>query len=454
MKTFYHFYFSSKTLVLIFCTLCFCVNSQAQQFVNLLVNPGMNESHDGWSFDTNGGVGSEIAIDLGIDGTGAIHTGYDTGVFQEIDLIAYGYSASLLDEAPIIRFSDWIKGSGTDMADSYRFEIILKDVDGGEIAKYVSHDDIGWITTTDTWQQITHNFIDYGPGLRSIYIKRQGWDAEFDQSSNVGVIMDAAYLSINNHFIYASGRTGDLSGWTIDEDGGDGWGNVNNQFRTSFGMCSKSQTVNLLELGYSEDKLDTQPEIDIWEFYFGYDGPQDGSGFSDTHFMKIELRDANGNVLDSFDSGMLTCTQDAQYVEANFRNYGKGLREVYIQHGGQDSEFWAGHYGGMVDATQMTLNFTTAIGIEEIIENNASMRLFPNNVQQSEQVNVHFENGLIGEFDLVLLDLSGKIIESIGVEKLNAQFYQTIETRALQSGIYFVQMQQKGFTATQKLVVQ
>lgn len=254
--------------------------------------------------------------------------------------------------------------------------------------------------------------------------------------------------------MYASGRTGDLSGWMIDENGGNGWGVVNNQFRTSFGMCSKSQTINLLDLGYSEDKLDTQPEIDIWEFYFGYDGPEDGSGYGDTHFMYVELRDANGNVLDSFDSGMLTCIQDAQYVGTTFTNYGVGLREVYVQHGGQDSEFWQGHYGGMVDATQMTLNFTTAIGIEDIIQNNASMRLLPNMVNQNERVNVQFENELRGIFDLVLIDLNGKVIKSINVEKTEEQFYKTVETIGLQSGIYFIKMQQNSFTATQKLVVQ
>lgn len=31
--------------------------------------------------------------------------------------------------------------------------------------------------------------------------------------------------------------------------------------------------------------------------------------------------------------------------EHEFKNYGKGLRKIKFSHGGQDSQFWAGHYG-------------------------------------------------------------------------------------------------------------
>lgn len=31
--------------------------------------------------------------------------------------------------------------------------------------------------------------------------------------------------------------------------------------------------------------------------------------------------------------------------EHEFKNYGKGLRKIKFSHGGQDTRFWAGHFG-------------------------------------------------------------------------------------------------------------
>lgn len=344
--------------------LCLCTTTlSAQQLVNLLNNPGMNTDHSGWTFvnNNNDGFPAVFTTDQGYGGTGGLLTGYIAQVSQEIDLLAIGYSEAFLDGAPIVRFADWFKGTGTDVADQYRFFIELRDADGTVIDSYASD----WYIGTADFQQVKHNFINYGSGLRSIYIMREGWDAEYDQNANLGIVMDATHLSIGNLLLNASAQTGDLSGWTINSNGGDGWTTQNwcegcaPAYQTSFEMCSKSQTVDLMELGYTEAALDMQPCVNIIEWYLGFDGPGNGSGFGDSHFLNVELRDGSGNVLESFSTGNQICTDTWQNASHTFSNYGTGLREIYVEHGGIDTEYWTGHYGGFIDATQMTIDFNT-----------------------------------------------------------------------------------------------
>ncbi len=354
------------SMVLVFLFSGSIAELQAQQFINVLQNPGTNTDLTGWNLDDDLGTGHLMLPDGGIDGTGAVQSGYVTTISQEIDLLAIGYSEAFLDSAPIVRFADWIKGSGAMTNDIYFFNLQLLDSVGNAIYSYNSYDVVGEIISSEEWQQITHNVVDYGAGLRKISISRTGWDAEADQTATLGVIMDATNLTVGNNLLNPTAATGDLSGWEdIQSSFGDGWKvtpwcvGCGSTFQTSFDLTTKSQTVNLLELGYTEAQLDTEPIIDLWEFVLGFDGPGDGTGFGDTHFMNIELRDGSGNVIESFESGTITCTDAWQWVGANFQDYGPGLREIYIIHGGQDTEYWGGHYGGLVDATQLSLVFPT-----------------------------------------------------------------------------------------------
>ncbi len=450
----------SKTLfslvVAIGCMLIGVHTLQAQQLTNLLANPGTNTDDSGWTYLYNDGPGTVVEAGAGYGGTAGLLTGFNTQIAQDIDLLAIGYSEAFLDGAPIIRFADWFKGTGTDVGDQYRFYIELRDANGDIIDNYASD----WYIGTVDFQQVKHNMINYGPGLRSIYVTRQSWDAEYDESANLGSVLDAAYLSIGNHLLNANANTGDLSGWTIESEGGDGWnarefGPGLYKYQTSYETCTKSQTIDLLELGYTEADLDMQPRIDVWEFYWGYDGGAGGAALEDTHFMNVELRDGSGNVIDAFQSGDLTCTADAQLLEATFSDYGAGLREIYVQHGGVDQEYWAGYYGGFIDATTVRLDFDDiAINVEETAQNNNQLSCSPNPVSVGETIQLSLDNSIQGTYNLIIRNMLGQDVFNTEIEKTTTDFTTNIAIpQHLTKGVYLLSVGQNDFIATKRLII-
>ncbi len=42
-------------------------------------------------------------------------------------------------------------------------------------------------------------------------------------------------------------------------------------------------------------------------------------------------------------------------VSHTFAGYGTGLRTIYFEDGGRDSEYWAGHYGTRLDDASVML---------------------------------------------------------------------------------------------------
>jgi hypothetical protein len=162
----------------------------------------------------------------------------------------------------------------------------------------------------------------------------------------------------NNLLTNGSGEAGDMSGWKIEEKGGDGWkvagGSYDGDdvsFVTSFGMCVRSQTVDLLAAGYTPEQLDAAPSIVAGEYYKGK-WPK----FDDKYQLKIELRDGNNKVIKSFDTGMLTAVEAWTWAGTTFTDYGPGVRYVYFQDRGQDKEYWKGWYGTMADAAEVGLS--------------------------------------------------------------------------------------------------
>lgn len=101
---------------------------------------------------------------------------------------------------------------------------------------------------------------------------------------------------------------GNLDGWEIIENGGDGWGlniygmNGTSCFATSYARCSKSQLIDLLEVGYSEAWLDGAPIVLFSDWYrtLSFD--------HDIYFLSVELLDANDNVMASYSTGDLATT--------------------------------------------------------------------------------------------------------------------------------------------------
>ncbi|XP_070541009.1 uncharacterized protein [Ptychodera flava] len=154
----------------------------------------------------------------------------------------------------------------------------------------------------------------------------------------------------------ASGETGDMScwnhggEWTIQEGG---YG-TEKAFVSSHMWCSKYQAVDLTE-HFSEEYLDTAPDIQVFEWY--HEGVC-GGGF---YKFEATLMDADGNALKSYSSGEIgriyTGKWDKQ--EVTFTDYGPGVRSVGINSAGKDDKGWGGHYGSKCAAASIRVKRET-----------------------------------------------------------------------------------------------
>ncbi len=153
-----------------------------------------------------------------------------------------------------------------------------------------------------------------------------------------------------------SGTEGGMNGWTVIESGGDGWSTSGQSwdgdgasFVTSFNWCRRSQTIDLLAAGYPPAILDASPPIRVAEAFKGT-AP---SNAADNYFLRVELRDENGAVLDTWSAGSqtspLVLDGNWRVEEHLFENYPPGVRQIYWEDGGDDAEFWLGHYGALID---------------------------------------------------------------------------------------------------------
>ena len=155
-------------------------------------------------------------------------------------------------------------------------------------------------------------------------------------------------------------ESGDLAGWSVAQSGGDGWSTVaegvfgGRCFITSYGLCARSQTLDLLALGYTAAQLDAAPPITVREWVRGYNR-RAAADSADPYYVKFELRRADGSVLRSFAPGTKAATVTWTPVEATFTGYGSGARKLYFEDGGQDVEYWAGHYGSVFDGASVVL---------------------------------------------------------------------------------------------------
>ncbi len=157
------------------------------------------------------------------------------------------------------------------------------------------------------------------------------------------------------------------TGWTVITGGGNGWGtggggydNIGSYFITSYGLCQRSQTIDLLASGATAAELDAAPPLVVSEAISMYNGTGGNNGANDTYYIKVELRNAAGTALASWNVGTSTALKAATtswVVESHeFRDYGPGVRFIYFEDGGRDNGGWANWYGTYHDAA--TVAFT------------------------------------------------------------------------------------------------
>ncbi|XP_045148641.1 uncharacterized protein LOC101644532 [Echinops telfairi] len=145
--------------------------------------------------------------------------------------------------------------------------------------------------------------------------------------------------------------------WAVDH-GGDGWVVEENRtpvpgapaqtcFVSSFSWCHKRQVVNLKEEGFWPELLDSgRIEIVISDWW----GARHDCGCQ--YKLIVQLWDANQVILGEFFATPNPIEQwnNNAYVQVThlFSNVEMGVRYVFFEHRGRDTQFWAGHYGARI----------------------------------------------------------------------------------------------------------
>lgn len=199
--------------------------NSAQAAINLLTNPGA-ETIDfrGWNLTNTFDDGWWITGgDYAHSGLYGFISSYNLDTMsQEIDLLAKGYSTEALDNEPSITASTFVAGHWPNASDAYRVVVELRDQSHNVIDSF----DTGAQAAAGdhVWTQISHTFTNYGPGVRYIYFRQEGDDAEF-WAGNYGTVFDDASVTIGGAgpalSITAPGNGQTITTWSPNVN----WGN-------------------------------------------------------------------------------------------------------------------------------------------------------------------------------------------------------------------------------------
>ncbi|KAM3922711.1 F-box only protein 2-like [Leptodactylus fuscus] len=151
---------------------------------NLIKNPCGEEELEHWEDVQHGGDGwkvEELPGDCGAKFPSDGISKYFATSFewccksQKIDLLNEGYTAEELDAQPKILVSDWY-AARTDAGCSYELTVQLLSDSQDVINEYKSENITIPKKTEGTWNQLSHTFSEYGPGVRFIQFTHGGQD--------------------------------------------------------------------------------------------------------------------------------------------------------------------------------------------------------------------------------------------------------------------------------------
>lgn len=163
---------------------------------NLLLNGGAElNSTANWTV-TNGGDGWAITTDAHT-GTYSFIGSYGMGTMtQLLDLVALGYSTSLLDAIPEVNVSEWYKASGCcSVEDNYFYRAELLNQSMTVIASFNLGAESATVPSTSVWQQVQHTFTAYPVGMRYIRIVHGSSDDEF-WAGQYGTVIDDSEVTM------------------------------------------------------------------------------------------------------------------------------------------------------------------------------------------------------------------------------------------------------------------
>uniref|UniRef100_A0A8C9JGM5 F-box protein 27 n=1 Tax=Panthera tigris altaica TaxID=74533 RepID=A0A8C9JGM5_PANTA len=162
-------------------------------------------------------------------------------------------------------------------------------------------------------------------------------------------------MGANSRFFFF--RTEGLWKWMVKHSGNSWVVEVNRStvpgapsqtcFVSSFSWCRKKQVLDLEEEGLWPELLDSgKIEICVSDWW----GARHDSGCM--YRLLVQLLDANQTVLDKFSAMPVPIQQWNNnvcfQVTHVFSDIKIGVRFVSFEHWGQDTQFWAGHYGARV----------------------------------------------------------------------------------------------------------
>ena len=166
--------------------------------------------------------------------------------------------------------------------------------------------------------------------------------------------------SSENLIINGSGELGDLTGWDILANGGEGWlatqvtdiEGCSSYFKSSFAINVKAQTVDLIQSkGFSEEFLHSKPAIHVGENVIN------GVGEC-VYAFRAELLDRDrSTIIDTYEYQTNKLTENLQ-IRHSFKSYSKPVYFVRITHAGKDGVFWRGNCGPRIFQTFVTVTMS------------------------------------------------------------------------------------------------
>ncbi|WP_330927424.1 type I secretion C-terminal target domain-containing protein, partial [Candidatus Sororendozoicomonas aggregata] len=168
--------------------------------------------------------------------------------------------------------------------------------------------------------------------------------------------LDVQAVNVSGNLLTNASAGSFNSGWSVPSDA-NAWGFSSNSHdgnsrswtTSSNTFAKKSQTLDLLAKGFDPDYLDTAPDINISDWF------KNNGVSSNQFYMKVEIRDADHNVLASYDSGVLNSGSSWGEESHIFQNYGAGARYIYFEHGGNNIGSSSGNYGTMIDDSEIVV---------------------------------------------------------------------------------------------------
>jgi hypothetical protein len=177
-------------------------------------------------------------------------------------------------------------------------------------------------------------------------------------------------FALTNYLTNPGAETNDLTGWTVIQNGGNGWDtdfdsvvrSGSYSFQSSYVPINRlSQTVDLINTasGLDQSTIDTlQPDITI-SMYYKARPDQDAQ-----YYFTYKLLAADGTTeiatsgTDYGSSGSpisIPAGTGWSQVSRTFSTYASGARYAYLEFGGKDTSVWAGNYGTHFDDGSITI---------------------------------------------------------------------------------------------------